>query len=86
MGARGIAFVTPHAVHQFQARIAPHLDFDAARDAILDGLAQLSNSRRRLDGSVRVRVRRPYPFRAVVMAPPDDRRLPAVVTILRSGV
>lgn len=81
----GQAFVTPHAVRAFQARVAP-LPYAAARAAILDGLAEhMVRACPARDGAVRVRVRHgPYPFRAVLAADPRGRA-PVVVTIERSG-
>lgn len=83
----GPAFVTPHAVRQFQSRIAPGLDFERARAAILTGLADFANIRPTPNGQAfRVRVRRPYAFRAIVRPAADgEGALPVVVTILRSG-
>lgn len=81
----GPCFITPHAVRQFQARIAP-LNFEQARAAIIMGLRQYSNVRPLSNGrGWRVRVRRPYPFRAVVVLNPGAA-LPSVITILRSEV
>lgn len=80
----GPAFVTAHAVRQFQARIAA-LSYDAARAAILDGLAHHTVTVRPCASgtAVQVRVRHgQYAFRAVVG--PGEGPLPAVITILRS--
>ena len=87
MSAQGPAFVTPHAVRQFQARIAPGLSYDQARAAILDSLQNYSNVQPMMSGvAFRVLVRRPYAFRAVVRPAADGKgSLPVVVTILRSG-
>ena len=85
MPAAGPAFVTPHALRQFRARIANLPDHHALA-AILHGLANPSNIRQTTNGvSIRVRVRKPYPFRAIVRGPDAPGRLPVVVTILRSG-
>lgn len=77
-------FVTPHAVEQFQKRIAP-LDDDAALRAITDGINQATNVRALPDGQTwRVRTKRPFPyeFRAFCVADPQ-RGHPVVVTVLR---
>jgi hypothetical protein len=85
MPAYGQAFVTPHAVRQFQSRIAP-LPYRQALAAIITGLASATNSRPTSNGRAqRVRVRRPHAFRAIVRPPADGKgHLPIVVTILRS--
>lgn len=80
----GEVFVTPHAVAQFQARIAP-LAYDAARAAILEELTAHTRSLQpaRSGAGVVVRTRGGrYAFRAVIG--PGDGAKPAVVTILRS--
>lgn len=82
------AYVTRHAAEQFRARIAPSLDVDAARTAILRGLeAPVSIAPAHSGRGIYVRVRRshvqPYSFRALVG--PGRGHLPAVITILRSG-
>lgn len=85
MSAAGGAFVTPHAVRQFQERVAPGLTYEQALGAILRGLERPANTRPLANGTGwRVRVRRPWPFRAVVRPDPAGR-LPVVVTVLRSG-
>lgn len=86
MTAVGPAFVTPHAVRQFQARIA-HLPYELALAAIIRGLSKPANTRPTSNGrAVRVRVRRPYQFRAIVRPSQGGQgHLPIVVTILRSG-
>lgn len=86
MPAEGPAFVTPHAVEQFRARVAPHLDAAAARAAILHELTHhVVTVRPSASGTaVQVRVRHGrYAFRAVVGR--GEGPLPAVLTILRSG-
>lgn len=80
-------FITPHAVAQFRERIAP-LDYEAARDAILDELEHHRRGQpsRHDTGAVTVRTRGGrYPLRAVLMPPLPGYDRPAVVTILRSG-
>lgn len=81
-------FVTPHAVEQFRARIAPSLDYEAARQAILDGIERHRRGEpgRHSSGAVTIRVRGgPHAFRAVLMPPICGHDRPAVVTVLRSG-
>lgn len=77
-------FVTPHAVAQFQKRIAP-LGDDAARRVILEGIEQATNVRILPDGAtVRVRTRRPFPYEFRAYCVDDQERgHPVVVTILR---
>lgn len=84
MGVQGTFFVGPHACRQFQARIAP-LSYEAARQAILQGLAETTAPPKplRSGAGVMLRVRRPYAFRAVIAH--GEGPLPAVVTILKSG-
>lgn len=81
----GSVFVTPHAVRQFQARIAP-LPYEVARTAILAELEAHALPVRPLASgcgvAVRVRGGR-YVFRALIG--PGDGPCPAVITILRSG-
>lgn len=90
MSIRGNFFVTPHAVHQFQRRIAD-IGYERARDCILDGLAYHAMPLRwgRDTQCYRVRVRSatgyPYDFRAVIGPPEAGKRLPVVMTILISG-
>lgn len=86
MAVRGKVFVTPHAVQRFRERIAPNLTYEEARDAILRGVEQTRSEPKRSTswpGAVLPRVRRPYPFRAVIG--PGEGELPAVLTVLRSG-
>ena len=83
----GSIFVTPHAVEQFRARIAPGLDYDRALGAIVRELSEHAVSVRPsiVGHSIVVRTRGGrYTFRAVVVGD-QDGRAPAVVTILRSG-
>lgn len=78
-------FVTPHAVAQFQSRIAP-LDAEAARRVILEGIRQAANVRVLPDGAtLRVRTRRPfeYEFRAYCVF--DKNRGHSVVTTIVCG-
>lgn len=82
-------FITPHAVSQFQKRIAA-LDDGAARQMIRDGILRSRNVRVLPDGAtVRVRTRRPFPFEFRAFCVYDARhRCPVVTTIVRgdSGV
>jgi len=82
----GPAFITPHAVRQFMARIDRRTDYDQALTAILRGLRDHAREPRpSANGkSVYVRVRGPHNFRAVVVQEPGGD-LPTVVTILKSG-
>lgn len=78
-------FVTPHAVTQFQLRIAP-LEEAAARDVILAGIRESTNVSVLPDGvTLRVRTRRPFPyeFRAYMVF--DERRGHRVVTTIVRG-
>ncbi len=60
-GGEGL-FVTPHAVTQFQLRIAP-LEESVARKVIEDGICQATNVNVLPDGAtLRVRTKRPFPF------------------------
>lgn len=81
----GRYFVTPHAVKQFRARIAPRLSYDQALGAIIRGLEETESEPKPCHSgkAVYIRVRRPYAFRAVIA--PGEGELPAVITILRSG-
>lgn len=77
-------FVTPHAVEQFQQRIAP-MDAAKARQMILDGIRQSTNVRTLPDGAtLRVRTQRPFPFefRAYCVFN-AERGHPVVTTIVR---
>lgn len=87
MGIVGPFFVTPHAVHQFQRRIAS-LSYEQALAAILHGLTSPGRQCKCLPSGSRqtvVRVKQPYPFRAIIDARQTtaEKPLPAVVTILK---
>src|SRR5690554_2939776 len=85
MPAAGNVFVTPHAVRQFQRRIAP-LPYHAALAAIIHGVTAVPAAAWRVTANgaaVCVRVRRPFQFRALLQA--GEGAYPAVVTILKSG-
>lgn len=77
-------FVTPHAVAQFQKRIAP-LDDEAALRAITDGIRRATNVSVLPDGQTwRVRTKRPFPYGFRAFGVMDQERgHPVVVTILR---
>lgn len=76
---------TRHAVEQFRDRIAPRLNYDQALGAIIRGLEETNSEPRpaHSGGGYYLRVRRPYAFRALIG--PGEGKLPAVITILRSG-
>ncbi len=77
-------FVTPHAVEQFQQRIAP-LDAAKARHVILAGIRQATDVRVLPDGAtLRVRTRRPFPFEFRAYCTFDGQRGHlVVVTVVR---
>jgi hypothetical protein len=77
-------FVTPHAVEQFQKRIAP-MEANQARQMILDGIRQATDVRVLPDGAtLRIRTRRPFPFEFRAYCTFDaDRGHLVVVTVVR---
>ena len=77
-------FISPHAVEQFQQRIAP-MDAAKARQMILDGISQATNVRVLPDGmTLRVRTQRPFPFEFRAYCVFDtERGHPVVTTIVR---
>lgn len=77
-------FVTPHAVAQFQKRIAP-LDDDTALRTITEGITGATNVNVLPDGQTwRVRTKRPFPYGFRAFCVMDQQRgHPVVVTILR---
>jgi hypothetical protein len=78
-------FVTPHAVTQFQLRIAT-LDEAAARDVILAGIRQSTNVSVLPDGiTLRVRTMRPFPYEFRAYCVFDERRGHRVVTTIVRG-
>lgn len=82
----GALFITPHAVRQFIARIAPRLTYEQALGAIIRELAAHGGPLRPSASGVALQTRvhgERYSFRAVLM--PGEGSQPAVVTILRSG-
>src|SRR5438132_427781 len=78
-------FVTPHAVEQFQKRIAP-MDAAKARQMILDGIHQSTDVRVLPDGAtLRVRTQRPFPFAFRAYCTFDVERGHLVVTTVVRG-
>jgi len=79
----GDFFITPHAVRQFQDRIAPWMSYEQALGAIIRGLHNTEEFRPTINGKAYyVRVDGEWQFRAVIR---EGDFLPAVITILRSG-
>lgn len=73
----GDFFITPHAVRQFQSRIAPRLTYEQALGAIIRGLRDAKNFHLTANGKARY-------VRAVIKEGEESAQ-PAVITILRSG-
>ena len=81
----GEFFVTPHAVTQFQLRIAP-LEESVARNVIEDGIWQATNVTVLPDGAtLRVRTKRPFPFEFRAYLVLDRQRGHSVVTTIVRG-
>jgi hypothetical protein len=81
----GDFFITPHAVRQFQSRIAPRLTYEQALGAIIRGLSDAKDFHVTENGKARyVRISGEWQFRAVIAEGEEDAQ-PAVITILRSG-
>ncbi len=79
----GDFFITPHAVRQFQGRIAPWMSYEQALGAIIRGLRNAEEFRPTVNGKAYyVRVEGEWQFRAVIR---KGEFLPAVITVLRSG-
>lgn len=79
----GELFITPHAVRQFQSRIAPWMTYEQALGAVIRELRGVTDFRVTENGKARyVRTRGQWEFRAVIQ---EGEQQPAVVTILRSG-
>lgn len=78
-------FVSPHAVEQFQQRIAP-MDTARVREVILEGVRQATNVRVLPDGmTLRIRTQRPFPFEFRAYCVFDlERGHPVVTTIVRA--
>jgi len=77
-------FVTPHAIEQFQQRIAP-MDEARARQIILSGIRQATNVQALPSGALRVRTQRPFPFEFRAFCVFDADRGHAVVTTIVRG-
>lgn len=78
-------FVSPHAVSQFQQRIAP-VEEDKARRFILAGILQATNQKLLPDGNtLRIRTRRPFPFEFRAFCVFDQIRGNWVVTTIVRG-
>lgn len=79
----GRYFITPHAVRQFQARIAPWMSYEEALAVIIKGLKYDAKPPKAMESNAYyIRVKGEWNFRAVVR---DGERQPVVITILRSG-
>ena len=78
-------FVSPHAVTQFQKRIAS-LDDATARSVILAGIESSTDIRVLPDGAtLRIRTRRPFPFEFLAFCVFDQARGHQVVTTVVRG-
>lgn len=81
----GHVFISPHAVAQFQRRIAP-MSRAAAEQVIREGIQLATNVRRLPDGLTwRVRTRRPFPFEFRAFVVFDLERGHFVVTTITRG-
>ena len=78
-------FITPHAIEQFQKRIA-RLSDERAREVIRAGIGQATNVRVLPDGeTLRVRTRRPFPYEFRAYCVFDHGRGHRVVTTIVWG-
>jgi hypothetical protein len=78
-------FISPHAVEQFQKRIAS-MDEAKARQMILAGICQATNVRMLPDGmTLRVRTQHPFPFEFRAYCMFDMERGHLVVTTVVRG-
>lgn len=78
-------FVSPHAIGQFQNRIAP-VDITKARRFIVAGILQATNIKQLPDtGAIRIRTRRPFPFEFRAYCVFDEARGHYVVTTIVRG-
>jgi len=78
-------FITPHAIEQFQQRIAP-LPEAKARSFILEGIRLSANRKLLPDGNtLRIRTRRPFPFEFRAICVFDHSRGHWVVTTILHG-
>jgi hypothetical protein len=81
----GYIFISPHAVAQFQRRIAP-MSRAAAAQVIREGIQLATNVRRLPDGLTwRLRTRRPFPFEFRAFCVFDEARGHFVVTTIVRG-
>jgi hypothetical protein len=79
----GELFITPHAVRQFQSRIAPWMTYEEALGAVIRELRGVKEFRPTENGKAHyVRTKGEWEFRAVIR---EGEIQPAVITILRSG-
>ena len=79
----GDYFITPHAVRQFQTRIAPWMTYEQALAVIIRELSDAGELRPTMNGRAHyVRTNGEWRFRAVIR---EGRIQPAVITILRGG-
>jgi len=79
----GQLFITPHAVRQFQTRIAPWMTYEQALGAVIRELRGVNELRPTENGKAYyARTKGEWEFRAVIR---DGEIQPAVITILRSG-
>lgn len=78
-------FITPHAVAQFQQRIA-RLGDEKTREFILKGIRQSTDVKVLPDGtSLRVRIKRPFPFEFRAFCVFDIERGHFVITTVVRG-
>lgn len=78
-------FITPHALDQFQQRIAP-MEKAKAHRFILAGIRQAANMRLLPDGmTLRIRTQRPFPFEFRAICVFDQTRGNWVVTTIVRG-
>jgi hypothetical protein len=81
----GDFFITPHAVRQFQRRMAPYLSYEQALGVVIRELRTAGEFHVMENGKARyVRTNGEWRFRAVVAEGAGDAK-PAVITILRGG-
>jgi hypothetical protein len=81
----GDFFITPHAVRQFQNRLAPHLSYEQALGVIIRELREAGEWHPTENGKANyVRTSGEWRFRAVIAEGEGDAK-PAVITILRGG-
>ena len=81
----GDLFITPHAIEQFQKRIA-RLSDGQAREVIREGVSQAANVRVLTDGeTLRVRTVKPFPYEFRAYCVFDHERGHRVVTTVVRG-